>query len=158
MFIKNFRFFSILVFLFSVFDYGFLKKSFAENVLQSETIVVSATRIETPQKYLAENITVYTKEEIQKLPARDLSEILSYIPGVDVQLNGQFGQATSVSIYGSESRHVLLMVDGIPFNNQISGQANPTRIGVEHIERIEVIKGASSSAWGSSLGGVINVI
>ncbi|VAX34820.1 Outer membrane vitamin B12 receptor BtuB, partial [hydrothermal vent metagenome] len=65
---------------------------------------------------------------------------------------------TSVSIYGSESRHVLLMVDGIPFNNQISGQANPTRIGVEHIERIEVIKGASSSAWGSSLGGVINVI
>jgi len=50
------------------------------------------------------------------------------------------------------------MVDGIPFNSQASGQVNPAILPVENIERIEVIKGASSSIWGSSLGGVINVI
>ena len=56
------------------------------------------------------------------------------------------------------TRQVLLMIDGIPFNTQLSGQANPSLIPTEHIKQIEIIKGASSSAWGSSLGGVINVI
>src|SRR5207249_11160049 len=41
---------------------------------------------------------------------------------------------------------------------QLSGQANPTKIPLENIKQIEVIKGAASSVWGSSLGGVINVI
>jgi len=125
---------------------------------EMETVVVTAKRTPLGKSRTAENVTVYTAEDISKLPARDLSEALSYIPAVDIQFNGQFGQATAISIHGSPARQVLLMVDGIPFNTQLSGQANPTQIPIEHIERVEIIKGASSSAWGSSLGGVINVI
>ncbi len=124
----------------------------------SHTIVVSATRRPTYKQRLAENVVVYTAEDIQRLPARDLSDVLAYMPGVDVQLNGQFGQASALSINGSVGRQVLLMVDGIPFNQQLSGQANPAMIPIEQIERIELIKGGASSAWGSSLGGVVNVI
>mgnify|MGYP000029403822 CR=1 FL=1 len=123
-----------------------------------DAVIVTAQRIPSDENRTAENITVYTKEDIGRLPARDLSEALSYIPAVDVQLNGQFGQSTAISINGSSARQVLLMIDGVPFNTQLSGQANPTQIPIEHIERIEIIKGASSSVWGSSLGGVINVI
>ena len=123
-----------------------------------ETIVVTAKRMPSDKKKTAENVTVYTEEDIDKLPSRDLGEVLSYVPAIDVQLSGQFGQATALSINGSNSRQVLLMVDGIPFNTQLSGQANPSQIPIEHIGRIEVIKGATSSAWGSSLGGVVNVI
>ncbi len=122
------------------------------------TIVVSAKRGPSQKKQSAENVIVYTKEDIARLPGRDLTEVLGSMAGVDVQLNGQFGQASNLSINGSPSRQVLLMVDGIPFNNQLSGQANPTQIPIENIERIELIKGASSSVWGSSLGGVINVL
>lgn len=122
------------------------------------TIIVSAKRGSSKRSRSAENVTVFTKEDIQTFPGRDLTEILSSMTSVDVQLNGQFGQASNLSINGSPSRQVLLMVDGIPFNTQLSGQANPTQISVESIERIELIKGASSSVWGSSLGGVINVI
>jgi vitamin B12 transporter len=123
-----------------------------------ETVIVTANRSPTSKKQIAENVSVFTKEDIQKTSARDLGEVLRHIPAVDVQLNGQFGQATALSINGSSSRQVLLMVDGTPFNTQLSGQANPSQIPIEHIERIEVIKGAASSVWGSSLGGVINVI
>lgn len=123
-----------------------------------ETIVVTARRMPSDKKQTAENVTIYTAEDINRLPARDLGEALSYIPAVDVQLNGQFGQSTALSINGSNARQVLLMIDGIPFNTQLSGQANSTQVPIEHIDHIEIIKGASSSAWGSSLGGVINVI
>jgi vitamin B12 transporter len=121
-------------------------------------IVESPKRYPTVRDRAAENLVVLTAEDLRKLPARDLGEALAYMPGVNVKVTNQLGQPTSLSIQGSQSRQVLVMVDGIPFNTQLSGQANPTRIPVENIERIEVIKGASSSAWGSSLGGVINVI
>src|SRR3989338_5397554 len=127
---------------------------------RSETrpIIVTATRMDTPAARVAENTSVVTSQDIGRLPAHDLGEVLNYIPGVDIQMNGQFGQSTAMSIRGSSARHVLLMVDGILFNTQLSGQANPTRIPVRHIERVEIVKGASSSAWGSSLGGVINAV
>jgi vitamin B12 transporter len=128
------------------------------DIAMVKTVIVTAKRVESQQERTAENVAVYTEEDIDKLPARNLGEVLAYIPAVDVQVTSQFGQSTALSIHGSDSRHVLVMVDGIPFNTQLSGQANPTRIPIEHVERIEVIKGASSSAWGSSLGGVVNVI
>ena len=152
--------------LFLFFTLGTISSVYAEDVdngqppiyQELETIVVTAQRIPSDKNQTAENVTIYTEEDIARLPARDLGEVLSYIPAVDVQLNGQFGQATALSINGSNARQVLLMIDGIPFNTQLSGQANPTQIPIEHVGRIEVIKGATSSTWGSSLGGVINVI
>jgi vitamin B12 transporter len=121
-------------------------------------IVVSARRVASGKDGAAENILVYSQEDISRLSGRDLGEILSQLQGVDVQPAGQFGQASALSINGSSARQVLLMVDGIPFNTQLAGQANPSQIPVEFIKQIEVIKGASSSVWGSSLGGVVNVI
>jgi vitamin B12 transporter len=121
-------------------------------------ILITPKRVASNGSGVAENVIVYTTQDIQKLPAKDLGEVLSYMPGVDVQANGQFGQPTSLSINGASSRQVLLMVDGIPFNTQLSGQGNPAQIPIENIKQIELIKGDSSSAWGSSLGGVVNVI
>ena len=136
---------------------NYWEESLSDSVILS-TIVVSAKRVESQEGSSAENITVYSRQEIEKLSAKNLGEIIKYIPGVDISVTNQFGQLTALTIHGSNSRHVLLMVDGIPFNTQLSGQADPTMIPVEHIKRVEVIKGASSSSWGSSLGGVINVI
>jgi len=122
------------------------------------TIFITAKRSDSEEEHTAENVMVYTREDIERSSANNLGEAVKYMPGVDISVTNQFGQATALTIHGSASRQVLVMIDGIPFNTQISGQADPTIIPVEHIERIEVIKGASSSAWGSSLGGVINVI
>ncbi len=123
------------------------------------TVVISARHIKSgADDGIADNISVYSFEEIETMPARDLGEFLYYVPGVDVGVSSQFCQARSLSIHGSESRHVLVMVDGIPFNTQLSGQANPARLPIGNIARIEIIKAGASSVWGSGLGGVINVI
>ncbi len=121
-------------------------------------IIITGSRFFKDINRNAQNTIVYTSKEIQKIPANNLSEILNILPDVDIQANSQFGQSSSVSIQGSESYHVLVLVDGIPFNTQLSGQANPTRIPIDNIKQIEILKGAASSSWGSSLGGVINVI
>jgi len=131
---------------------------FADAMPRLEPVIVSATRIPAESGRLSGDVDVYTQTDLEEMPARDLGEVLKYLPGIDVQVSNQFGQPTSVSIHGSNARDVLIMVDGIPFNTQLSGQANPSRIPIEHIQRIEVVKGGASSAWGSSLGGVINII
>jgi len=123
-----------------------------------EKIIISSKRTETAEGNVVENALVYTGEDINNLPANNLGESLKYIPGVDISVTNQFGQATALTIHGSNSRDVIIMIDGIPFNTQLSGQADPTVIPIGHASRIEIIKGASSSAWGSSLGGVINII
>jgi len=121
-------------------------------------VIISADRSQQPSDHVADDVEVYTSEDLADLPVHNLAEALSYMPGIDIQTSGPFGQPTAVSIRGAASRQVLVMVDGVPFNTQLSGQANLSIIPIEDIQQIEVIKGADSSAWGSSLGGVINVI
>ena len=121
-------------------------------------IVITAKRVASREGSTAENVNVYSREDPGWSLANNLGEAVKYMHGVDISVTNGFGQATALTIHGSNSRQVLVMVDGIPFNTQLSGQADPTMIPLDHVERIEVIKGASSSAWGSSMGGVINVI
>ena len=126
--------------------------------VELEKVVVTNRRVGSRLGEAVENVYVINQDEIQQLPARDLSEALSYLPGVYIEPRRGFGRATSLSIQGSDSRQVRVMIDGIPLNTQASGQVNPSKFPIENVKRIEVIKGASSSIWGSSLGGVINVI
>ena len=108
---------------------------------------------------MPENVTVLGKNELKKLPANDPSEALAYVPSIDVTQRTKFGHLTPLSIQGSESRHVLVMVDGIPFNTEASGQADILpALSLTPLERIEIIQGASSSAWGYGLGGVVHLI
>jgi len=121
-------------------------------------IAITPTRTLLSGDRIAENFSTYTSADIEATPAQNLGEFLSYVPGVDVQVTNGFGQPTSVSIQGSDPRQVLVMIDGIPFNTQLSGQADPSFLPLENVERIEVVRGGASSAWGSSMGGVINII
>lgn len=126
--------------------------------IKLEKIIITSKRTSVGISSVTENVSVLGAEEIEKLPAENLSEVLNYIPGVDIEPRQGFGRTTSLTIRGSDSRHVRLMIDGIPFNNQASGQADPTKFPIGNIERVEIVKGPASNVWGSSLGGVINVI
>lgn len=106
----------------------------------------------------AENTTVITATEIESLNAHTLVDILATIPGI--QLESQVGSVngTNTRIQGSNSSHVLVLMDGIPFNNLGDNFSDIGRIPARIIERVEIVKGAASAAWGQALGGVINVI
>lgn len=126
---------------------------------EKDLVVISPTRHPKPVSQAAENMTVVTKEEIEAMNAHTVAEVLNRVTGVFIDFNGQdFGSGSVLSIQGSDEWHVLVLVDGIPWNFLSSGNAETNSIPVGIIERIEVIKGPASSAWGSSLGGVVNII
>ena len=128
------------------------------DVYPLQEIVVSATRIQAPKQDVAANITVVGREVIEKMPAATAAEVLQYIPGVYVEFNGGPGSSATARIQGSEIRHVAVYVDGVPLNLLANPITDLSYVPVDSIDRIEVYKGAASSAWGPSLGGVINII
>ncbi len=125
---------------------------------KEKDLVVSPTRHPKPISQVAENITVITAKEIEEMNAHTVAEVLNRTSGIFVDFNQDFGSSSRVYIQGSEPMHVLVLVDGIAWNFLSSGAAETNSIPVGIIKRIEVIKGPASSAWGSSLGGVINII
>jgi len=124
-----------------------------------DLLVESATRAPQPITQVAENVTIIDRDEIEAMNAHSVAEILSRVPGVFIAFNGgDFLSTANLNIQGSETRQVLVLVDATPWNYLNGGNSNTNTIPVQIIERIEVIKGPASSAWGSSLGGVINII
>jgi len=98
-----------------------------------------------------------TAEDIQNKGARTLDEALQLLPGVNIR-TGADG-VPRVDMRGFRSRHVVLLLDGIPLNSTIDGQFDPTFIPVENIEKIKVSYGDHSVLYGDGgLAGVINII
>ena len=131
----------------------------SEEILYSPDTFFTATRSLKPVREVTDNVTVITREELDKWPVSDLDEALGMINGIVVQDAGDTGQTATAQIYGSKAREVRVLVDGITINPTTSGGiADLSQIPLEMVEKIEIIKGASSSVWGSALGGVINII
>ena len=123
-------------------------------------LFTSVTRSPKPVSQIAENVTVVTAEEIENMNAHTVAEVLNRIPGLFINFHqgiGSFGSSSILQIQGAERRHVLVMVDGVPWNSLSGGGAETNTIPVGIIERIEIVKGPAAS-WGSSLGGVVHII
>jgi outer membrane cobalamin receptor len=98
-----------------------------------------------------------TTEDIRNTSARTLNEVLGLLPGLNIR-TGADG-IPRVDIRGFRSRHVLLLLNGIPFNSTFDGQFDPSIIATENIAKIKVSYGAHSVLYGQGgLGGVINII
>lgn len=123
-----------------------------------DDIVVTPTRYPKSISRVAENMTVITAEDIKAINAHTLADVLYYVPGVSEQILGGPAGIANAFIQGSAARHVLLLIDGVPQNNLSDSFPDVGAVPVQFIERVEIIKGPASSSWGSSLGGVINVI
>jgi vitamin B12 transporter len=120
--------------------------------------VVTATRTESRADAVLSDVTVITREEIEKGTGRTVAELLSRVAGVQMTGNGGLGKNSGVFIRGTGSTHVLLLVDGVRVGSATSGQANFDNIPIESIERIEVLKGPASALYGSdAVGGVIQI-
>ncbi|HEY7574586.1 MAG TPA: TonB-dependent receptor plug domain-containing protein, partial [Thermoanaerobaculia bacterium] len=128
-----------------------------------EEMVVTAERGPEPREEIPASVDVLTREEIQKLPARDLSELMEFLPGFHAFFRESFGGPppilTSRGFFGGgEAEYVQLRVDGVPVEDVENGIVDWRRIRVEDIERVEALRGPSSSLYGdTALGGVVQV-
>ncbi|OAT51634.1 TonB-dependent vitamin B12 receptor BtuB [Providencia heimbachae] len=127
---------------------------------KSDELVVSANRFEQPLSSILAPVTVVTREEIDHWQSNTVIDVLRRLPGVDVAQNGGMGQQSSLFIRGTESRHVLVMIDGVRLNQAgISGSSDMSQIPISLVQRIEYIRGARSAVYGSdAIGGVVNII
>ncbi|MEO5360805.1 MAG: TonB-dependent receptor [Nitrospirota bacterium] len=120
-------------------------------------MAVTPTRYLKPVSQSAENIVVITAEEIKILNAHTVQDVLKYVTGISIKMpaGGVGGELRS---QGSGPQHVRVLIDGITLNDLSLDMITANTIPVQNIERIEIIKGPASSVWGSSLGGIINII
>ncbi|OGU13418.1 MAG: hypothetical protein A2076_17370 [Geobacteraceae bacterium GWC2_53_11] len=143
-------------------EQGFLTPSKDELLMfwdEKELYVQTATRSEKPINQVAENMTVITAKDIEVMNANSVDEVLARVPGLFASFAYvDYASSAQLQIQGSEPRHVTVLLDGMPVNLLNSGGAVTNMIPLRIVERIEIIKGAASSAWGSGLGGVVNII
>ena len=118
----------------------------------------TASRGAKPLSQTAENVTVITAKEIELLNAHTLADILETLPGVQIQQLSAPGSTAYVFIQSSRYNQVTVLLDGAPINELGDHFANISAIPAQIIERVEIVKGSASSAWGQALGGIINVI
>jgi vitamin B12 transporter len=123
-----------------------------------EDLEVSTSRVTHPLSQSAENITVVTAKEIEMMGAHTLADVLTNVTGINIDDRGSVGTYSSLTIDGSGVTQVLVMIDGVMHNSFLSSDPDITSIPVQQIERIEIISGPGSSSWGSSLGGVVNIV
>ncbi len=123
-----------------------------------DDVIVTATRTVQSADETLVPVTVITREDIERTQAATVAEALRTVPGLFVANNGGAGKPTSVFLRGTESDHVLVLIDGIEAGSATSGTMPFENLPIELIERIEVVRGPRSALYGSeAIGGVIQI-
>ena len=105
------------------------------------------------------SISVITAEEIARLGALSVADVLRVLPELRIKDSGGPGSLTSVSIRGSSSTQVLVLLDGVPLNRPDQAVMDLTTLPIQNVDRVEVLRGPFSAIYGSgALGGVINIV
>ncbi|PPC05236.1 TonB-dependent receptor [Acinetobacter pittii] len=142
---------------------GFSPVIFAEdttNATQLDPIVVTASKSAEKASEVPARISVISKEEIEKNPISNLSNILQKDASIYIKQNGGLGQGTNLLIRGTNPNHVVLLKDGARLNtpNTLS-PIYPELLDTTNLDRIEILKGPASVQYGTdAIGGVIQMI
>lgn len=127
-----------------------------DGISELESIVVTATKTPHSLNDTPVITNLITREEIEAVGAENIGEVLEHTAGIIIHRDGH---GDGVQLQGLDSEYILILVDGEPQVGRIAGKLDMARIAVENVERIEIVKGATSSLFGNSaLAGVINII
>jgi vitamin B12 transporter len=133
--------------------------AWAQQPPELNEVVVTATRIESSVLESPSSVSVITAADISASGAHDLAAVVASQSGVEVNDYGPQGSTKSVSLRGSTSSQVLVLVDGIRLNSSRDGLVDFSTIPLENIERVEILRGGASAMYGTgAIGGVINII
>lgn len=131
-----------------------------EKEIELDPITVTASLTPVSASKTGRNILIIKGDALQKLPVQSIDELLRYVPGVEVQSRGPMGAQADFTIRGGTFQQVLVILDGIRLNDPLTGHfSSYIPISPAEIDRIEVLKGASSAIYGTeAVGGVIHII
>lgn len=137
-----------------------LTAQITEESLPIEEVYITENRFKTLISKQSRNVYLLTKEEIQKLPVKNLQEVLQYANGVDLRQRGPFGTQADISIDGGSFEQTVVLLNGVKIiDAQTAHNMLNLPIPIEIIERIEIIRGPAARVYGiNSLTGAINII
>ena len=124
-----------------------------------DQIMVTATRTtQTVDDTLAAT-SIITRKDIDSSQASTLVDLLrKYSPGIDFTVRGGSGKSSGLHLRGTESDHVLVLIDGIRAGSATTGAMAWALLSTNLIERIEIVRGPRSSLYGSdAIGGIISI-
>jgi vitamin B12 transporter len=122
------------------------------------TVIVTATRTAETADETLSSVTVITRDDIERLQAQSVQDLLRGVPGVQISTSGGLGKASSVFMRGTNEDQVLVLIDGVKVGTATLGTTPFENLPLAEIERIEVVRGPRSSLYGSeAIGGVIQI-
>ena len=121
-------------------------------------LVVTATRQATRSNELLSDVSVITREQIEQAGQSTLEQLLARQPGIEYVANGGPGTNSSIFIRGANANHTVVLIDGQRSGSVSSGTMAFSRLALDQIERIEILRGPASSLYGAdAIGGVIQI-
>ena len=133
-----------------------------EQVEKLDEIVVTATKFNLKKENSGKVITKITQKQLKNNAGKTVIEILNTVAGIDVRgVNANASEPRSINIRGGRSRQVLVLIDGVPVTDQsaINQEFDLRLLTLSQIESIEILKGASSTLYGSGAAtAVINIV
>ncbi len=124
-----------------------------------EDIVVTGTKSERLLVDVPVRTELISRMDIEVKGAVDLYEILEGIPGIRVEQQCSYCNFSILRMQGLDAGHVQVLIDGMPIYSGLASVYGLHQIPASFIERVEIVKGASSALYGSSaIAGVINII
>ncbi|MDB5199208.1 MAG: TonB-dependent receptor plug [Chitinophagaceae bacterium] len=143
-----------------IFLMAYTNISFCQDTLLLDPVSISASLKAVSVSRTGRNIVIIKGEQFAKLPVHSVDELLRYVPGIEVQMRGPMGSQSDIVIRGGTFQQVLVVLDGLRLNDPNSGHfTSYIPIAPSEIDRIEIVKGASSAIYGSeAVGGVIHII
>ncbi len=130
----------------------------AETAPELPVTTVTATGIEQNVADTLSAVTIIDREEIERRQAQSVQDVLRGVPGVAISNDGGLGKNSAVFMRGTNSDHVLVLIDGVRAGSATLGTTAFQDIPIDQIERIEIVRGPRSSLYGSeAIGGVIQI-
>jgi vitamin B12 transporter len=131
---------------------------YAEEYTLKEILVTTPTRKSENQKNIIADTTVITEEEIEQAGLSSLAELLQKQSGIEISNLGGPGKVSSINIRGTSSTHSIILLDGMRIGASTSSMTAIENLPLSQIEKIEIVRGPTSSLYGQDgIGGVIQI-
>jgi outer membrane receptor protein involved in Fe transport len=154
----------VTVAAFTLFGQAAAEPPDGDATLETDELVISATRTPEAAAKTAAAVTVVSEDQIKRSPypgGHELDDVLRSVPGVQpALLSSRYNHPTaqSITLNGLGTRRALVLLDGVPLNDGFGGWINWGLIPND-LERVEIVPGGSSNLYGTwAMGGVVSVI
>ena len=142
----------------SLVGLAFTSPAFSAEQINLDEAVVTASRISEPLNATLHDVSVIDREQIERAGQSTLIEILQTQPGIEITSNGGVGKTSGIFMRGTNTNHVLVLIDGVRVNSATAGTTTFENLPTALIDKIEILRGPAASLYGQdAIGGVIQI-